>query len=234
MQNRLIIALLALSILGATPALAKLSDIDPSKAKIDDIVKLPITGVRAVESAGQILFVSETGRFVFTGQLHDLWSGRPVSTMAQMHDVAERIHFRGVGMNLDELNVLSLGQGVKEVVVFVDPLCAVCHALITDARSLAGDYTFRFIVVPALGDESNRLARAVFCAQDKHGALDALVTNTIGEMVQQPRCDTAGYDRTLVAAHLLGIEGVPLIVAPDGRYSNGVPRNLKSWLEASQ
>ncbi len=37
--------------------------------------------------------------------------------------------------------------------------------------------------------------------------------------------------RTLVTAQILGIQGVPFIVANDGRISRGRPYDLSAWLE---
>lgn len=54
-----------------------------------------------------------------------------------------------------------------------------------DAKSLVDDYTFKFIVIPALGAESNRLAKNLYCAKDKTHALDALMNNTLGSFLQK-------------------------------------------------
>ncbi|HAU6494876.1 TPA: DsbC family protein, partial [Citrobacter freundii] len=183
---------------------------------------------------GQIMFLSENGRFVISGQIYDLWSKKPLNTMSQMRDVAERIHFKSMGMDVDTLNTVSMGRGDKEVVVFVDPRCAVCHQLMGDAKSLVDDYTFKFIVIPALGAESNRLAKNLYCAKDKTHALDALMNNTLGSLPSKETCDPGQYDQTLLTAHFIGIEGVPFVVAPDGRVSKGRPKNLKSWLESAE
>jgi thiol:disulfide interchange protein DsbC len=148
---------------------------DPSTAKIEGIVKLPIKGMQAVQSDGQILFMSENGRFVITGQIYDIWMKKPLSTIAQMQDAASRIHFKGMGLNVDTLNTVSMGQEPKEVVIFVDPRCTICHELMPDAKTLTKDYTFKFIVIPALGDESNRLAKALYCAKDQRDTLNALI-----------------------------------------------------------
>ncbi|MDF5485055.1 thioredoxin fold domain-containing protein, partial [Vibrio parahaemolyticus] len=148
--------------------------------------------------------------------------------MSQMRDVAERIHFKSMGMDVDTLNTVSMGRGDKEVVVFVDPRCAVCHQLMGDAKSLVDDYTFKFIVIPALGAESNRLAKNLYCAKDKTHALNALMNNTLGSLPSKETCDPGQYDQTLLTAHFIGIEGVPFVVAPDGRVSKGRPKNLKS------
>lgn len=230
-----LLALMALGVIaGTVHAASKLEITDPRAAKIEDLVDLPIKGLKAVESEGQIRFISENGRFVISGQIYDLWSKKPLNTMSQMRDVADRIHFGQIGMDVDTLNTVSMGSGDKEVVVFVDPRCAVCHKLLHEAKSLIDDYTFKVIVIPALGAESNRLSKALFCAKDKTNALDALMNNTIASLSSKTACDPAQYDQTLLTAHFIGIEGVPFIVAPDGRVGKGRPKNLKSWLEGAE
>ncbi|MDK5110900.1 disulfide isomerase DsbC N-terminal domain-containing protein [Serratia nevei] len=122
MRTKLLGALMVFGIItGTAHASSKLEITDPRAAKIEDIVELPIKGVRAVQSDGQIMFLSENGRFVISGQIYDLWSKKPLNTMSQMRDVAERIHFKSMGMDVDTLNTVSMGRGDKEVVVFVDP-----------------------------------------------------------------------------------------------------------------
>ena len=58
-------------------ATSKLEITDPRAAKIKEIVTLPIKGIRAVESDGQIVFISDNGRFVITGQIYDVWGKKP-------------------------------------------------------------------------------------------------------------------------------------------------------------
>jgi thiol:disulfide interchange protein DsbC len=43
-------------------------------------------------------------------------------------------------------------------------------------------------------------------------------------------CDTQPLVRALITARLLGVERVPLLIAPDGRLHQGVPENLAAWL----
>lgn len=204
---------------------------DPSKNKLDSIVSLPIKSLKAVEANGEIFFISENGRFVLRGELYDIWYKDTLDTSSQIHDAATRIHFDRMGMDLDDYNSLTIGSGEKQVVAFVDPLCAICHKLMKDAEKLGQDYTFKFVVVPALGEKSNELARKVYCAKDRQASLDAYMKNTLATVPQKPSCDTKQYDLTLMMAHLLDVKGVPFVVAPDGRYSQGRPKNLQQWLE---
>ena len=114
MRTKLLGALMVFGIItGPAHASSKLEITDPRAAKIEDIVKLPINGVRAVQSDGQIMFLSENGRFVISGQIYDLWSKKPLNTMSQMRDVAERLHFKSMGMDVDTLNTISMALKLK-------------------------------------------------------------------------------------------------------------------------
>jgi thiol:disulfide interchange protein DsbC len=224
------VALLALAAsLSANAVQLDLSN--PKNTKLDAIVELPIKSLKAVEANGEILFMSENGRFVLRGQLYDIWYKDTVDTIPEIEDAATRIRFDRMGANLDDYNTLTVGSGKREVVAFVDPQCSICHKLMEDARALGKRYTFKFVVVPALGDESDQLSRKVYCAQDRSVALDAFMNKTLATLPQKADCDTAKYDMTLMMAHLLNVRGVPFVVAPDGRYSQGRPRELNNWLE---
>ena len=47
-------------------------------------------------------------------------------------------------------------------------------------------------------------------------------------------CGQASAQRALVTAQLLGIAGVPYLIAPDGRLQQGVPADLEAWLEGNE
>ena len=46
------------------------SEVSPV-GKIDGMVSLPVTGMKAVESNNRIIFMSDSGRFVIDGTLYD-------------------------------------------------------------------------------------------------------------------------------------------------------------------
>ena len=196
-----------------------------------DIVRLPIGEVLALRRDGRIFLLSGNGRFSFAGPIRDLWRGETLETLAALRDAAERIHFADMGLDPRTLNGVTLGHGAEEVVVFVDPRCGVCHRLIEEAAPLADKYSFRFVVIAALGAESNRLARALYCARDESDALEALRDGTLESLAQRGDCALDGYERALLLADLIGVDGVPFLVAPDGRIARGRPRDLESWLE---
>jgi len=218
-------------IMGAVTAQASSISIDKiRKTTINDIVKLPIDGISAVESKGQILFISDNGRFVFSGEIYDLLKKKNLSTMSQLHDSAERIDIKNIKLDIDKLNTLSFGKGNKQVIVFVDPLSKVSIRLMKDAEKLINDYTFKFVVIPALGNKSNQQSKKLYCAVDKKNAVSAFISHTLDKLPQQKNCDLDGYDKTLLTARFLHIQGVPFIIAPDGHIGKGRPHDLRSFL----
>lgn len=206
-----------------------------SQVKIDNTITLPIDRLEAVESEGQIYFMSGNGRYVLRGELTDVWNKKVLTRFSDIKDSVSKIQMSNMGLNTEELNVISVGTGDKEVFSFVDPLCTYCHELMKDAKKIAGDtYTFHFIVIPAMGDKSNVLARKVLCMDDE-SAFDAMVNNKLKSVKEDKSCNKLeDYRKTLVLSTLIGVNGVPMTVAPNGEYKYGIIDSLSEWLGERQ
>lgn len=236
MRALLTTALLAGSV-AAAPVMAQTSfeDFDFSDLDIRGVVELPINGMSAVDNGGQVFFTSSNGRFVIVGEIYDLWKGGSLDSMSQIQDAATRIHLDGLDIDTANLNTVSFGTGERTVTIFTDPLCEHCHALTQEAKQYAEDFTFDLVVVPALGDRSHELAKQLYCAEEKETqGVDALLNGTIATLPTVAECDTTGYDRTLMTAELLGVDGVPFVIADDGRVNRGRPSNFADWLYAGE
>lgn len=208
-----------------------LQELVDSVDPIENMIRLPIKGMKAIEdSDGQIIFVSDSGRFAFVGELVDVWQVKTLNSMSQIKQAVDRIDLRGDGIDIDSLNVVSLGNGGKEVVIFVDPVCTSCTKLMSDAEKLTEDYTFKFIVIPAFGDESNKLAKQFFCATNPDQRYEALKNSTVSSLKTKNDCNIEMYDQTLLITHLLSVDGVPFVLSPEGRIHRGRPANLAEWL----
>lgn len=198
---------------------------------IKEIVEIPIRNLKAVESEGQILYISDNGRYVLVGQIYDLWTRQTLDTMNQIRRSVTHLSFDDMNMPIEELNSVSVGKGRSKVVAFVDPKCESCHTLIKQAQGLSDDFTFQFVFVPALGEVSVKDVKHISCATDKQGVVDAVLKNRVGRLAAPAECDLNVFNTTLVAADLMGINGVPFIVAPDGEILRGLPNDLKTWLQ---
>jgi thiol:disulfide interchange protein DsbC len=196
--------------------------------------RLPVAGVQMVEAGGRVLFVSDNGRYVFTGPAWDLWHGAKLETLEAATRLASRIDLKRLGLDPAALGALDLGNGEGEVVVFVDPRCPHCRRLFDLLPMLAERYHFRLVPLPVLGPDSETAVVRLNCLaeRDPAAAREALLAGNADQLpAPEGTCGQAPAQRALVTAQLLGIAGVPYLIAPDGRLQQGVPANLDAWLE---
>ena len=125
------------------------SEVSPV-GKIDGMVSLPVTGMKAVESNGRIVFMSDSGRFVIDGTLYDAWSKKPLTSLEEIREAGNTLDLSRLGLKMDDLNPLTLGEGKKKVVVFVDPRCPHCHELLKQALNVPQPMEQQAVVMFAL------------------------------------------------------------------------------------
>jgi thiol:disulfide interchange protein DsbC len=194
---------------------------------------VPITGLQMVEADAQIVFVSRNGRFLFkNAELYDTWNQTWIRSLDALDALASRLPPTVLEPLLPDLAVLEYGHGPESVVAFVDPLCPHCHAFLRAAAELGEHYTFRLVLAPFLGEASVPIARAIACnaASQPERARAALWAGNADGLTPPADCDDEPIARTLTTAQLLGIDGVPFVIAPDGRTVRGAPVDLRHFL----
>jgi thiol:disulfide interchange protein DsbC len=199
--------------------------------------RLPVAGVQMLAAGERLLFVSANGRYVFTGPAWDLWHGARLGSLDEAARLAGRIDLERLGLDPGSLGALDLGAGEGEVLAFVDPRCPHCRALLDELPGLAGDYRFRLVPLPVLGPDSERAVMRLACLADADpaAAREALLADRIDGLPEPDgTCGQAPAQRALVTAQLLGITGVPYLIAPDGRLRQGAPADLRAWLEGHE
>jgi thiol:disulfide interchange protein DsbC len=219
-----------------TPAAPSVAGVQALLKGITGMMRLPVTGVQMVEAGGRLLFVAANGRYVFTGPAWDLWHGARLSSVAEAQQRADRIDLKRLGLDPAALGALDLGAGTRAVVIFVDPRCPHCHRLLAELPALAARYRFRLVALPVLGPDSERAVARLDCLaqRDPAAARAALLAGSVDNLPEPvPECSQAPAQRALVTAQILGIRGVPFLIAPDGRMHQGAPANLEHWLEGT-
>lgn len=217
------------------PALAEEDfSVNKFRGSVKEMVKLPVSGMVAATSDefDGMIFMSENGRYVIRGQLYDIWATRPLNDMAEIRESATRISFDGLNLNLDDLGPLTYGNGPEKVTIFVDPNCPACQRVLKAMEPLAGKYTFRIMVIPALGGDSERRTVALSCAADRQAAARLLVAHADPQgLAQMDACNREPIARRMVTASLIGVKHVPFLIAADGRTHNGAPADLALFLQ---
>jgi thiol:disulfide interchange protein DsbC len=189
-----------------------------------------------VRAGERVLVVSANGRYVFTGPAWDLWHGAPLDSLETAERLAGRIDLGRLRLEPGALGALDLGEGKRDVVVFVDPLCPHCRGLMARFPGLAPRYRFRLVPLPVLGPDSEVAVARLGCVAetDPSAAREALITGSLDGLPEPTEhCGQSQAQRALVTAQLLGITGVPYLIAPDGRLQQGPPDDLERWLEGA-
>ena len=218
----------------SSPSVSDTSDL-LSNANIEGLKALPIHGLNMVKAGGKTFFMSDNGRFVITGTLLDVWNRVAVTELDQVDQIANRIDLSKMKLKIDDLGPATIGTGKAQVVVFVDPRCPYCGKVQKQMDALKGQYTFKLVAIPVLGPESQSLVVKIGCllqtpAKDK--ARDALMHQAYDTLPSEidSKCDREPVQRAMVTAKLFGIDGVPFLIAPDGRTFKGAPDSLSDWL----
>lgn len=209
-------------------------------ADVTDMVEVPDGPYHAVQNkGGGILFISSTGRFVLGGMAFDIWNRKPLRTVGDMRYAFNHLDLKGLGVQYEDLKPITIGEGAKEVVFFIDPNCSWCHKLLTEVKNdqaLTKEYKIHILVVPALGQASFDKTKALYCTTEKNPEvlLAALMDNKIDTLPQPKDCDVQALDKRLVIAEALGVKSVPFIIGYDKRFTKGKPADLKAWLELGE
>ena len=229
--------LLVLSILLSVSPSVSWSAQDPPLAApaIARMVRLPAGGLQAVETTdGELLFLSDTGRYAFRGPAADLWHGAKLTDLDTLQRLAGRIDLSRLKLDAGELGAIDIGAG-PDVIVFVDPYCLHSKAVLQDLDGLVSRYRFRLVPLPVLREASQQAVLALDClaATAPDAARQALMGKTAMAQLPKPTGDRgqAPAQRALITAQILGIQGTPFLIAPDGRMRQGRPDTLGDWLD---
>lgn len=209
-------------------------------AEVNRIIEIDVGKLKAIHADdGRTMYVSENGRYAIVGDFFDMWQRRRITDMDDLARTVRTMDLKGAGFDVQKAVKFSVGLGDQHVTAFVDPNCGWCHRLIKEInqdQNLLDTYTFDFVVVPVLGGQSVRMAQIFSCSTetDETKRLNAFQggEETILTMPQPASgvCDLSNFQHTASAARQLGITSVPLIIAPDGRFVNGKPQSLESFL----
>lgn len=195
---------------------------------------LPMNGMIAAVKNGKVAFVSDNGRFVFQGTVYDTWSQKNIESIRDAEVAYKTIDVKKTKFRFDDLNPITIGTGEKTVIVYTDPFCPSCHVLLDDVKKVEG-YIFKIVYVPMLGDESNKVVRAMQCAKDQVSAKKVMLgmaePGSIVGKAELPSCDTSPIAKRIISAHMFGIKGVPFMIRDDGLIRLGYDKgDISNWL----
>jgi len=199
----------------ATAMLQKLKQLYPA-TRFTRVAATPIEGVYEVAMGQNVAYVGADGRHFLFGHLFDMRTQRDLT--------ADKLAVAEPSVSTPEVNFATLplhdavktvkGDGSRALAVFSDPRCPYCRTLDEELAKLDNVTVYLFLL-PWLGPESRPLAEALWA-----------------RAMPDRASDTAVLDRNLALASKLGLRGTPMLIAGDGRVTEGA-RNaeaLEAWL----
>ena len=201
---------------GATAVLQKLKGLYPA-TRFTSVTGTPIVGVYEVVMGQNVAYVGGDGRHFLFGHLFDMRTQKDLTADKLVTDgdsatQARQVNFATLPLR-DAVKTVK-GDGSRLFAVFSDPRCPYCRALDEEIAKLDNVTVYTFLL-PWLSPESRPAAAALWAAA-----------------VPERANDTAVLDRNLKLASQLGLRGTPMLVASDGRVSEGArsAEALDAWL----
>lgn len=206
---------------------ASLGQLDPNFSP-DYIGAAPFAGFREVVVSGQVLYVSDDGKYLLQAQPYDI-SRRAMATSEGL--LAYR---RGLLAQVPaEQRISFVPPNAKyTVTVFTDTECGYCRKLHQDIAELnRNGIGVEYLAFPRMGPGSQDFNDmiSVWCADDRKTAMN---NAKAGQPVGARTC-TSPVAMHYELGQKLGVNGTPAIFAADGTQLGGYvpPAQLKAALE---
>ena len=224
------VAPLALAVEPASDAAARkaLHELVP-KAKIDNIEQAPLPGYRQVIVGGQMVYVSDDGRYLLQGVLYDTQTKRDLTAARLAIGNKQKVDAVPLGKRIV---FAPSGKPKFKVTVFTDLDCGYCrklHSQIAEYNKRGIEVDYLFFPRSGIGSPSYDKAVSVWCAKDRKAAFTAAKA---GVNPAPLKCDNPVAEEFTLGAQV-GVDGTPTIFAPDGSKLGGYlpPDQLLAKLE---
>ncbi len=178
---------------------------------IKSIQTTPVNGVYEVTIGGDILYVSEDGKYLFQGHLIDV-AARKDLTEAKLSEVRKQTL---AALGEDQTITFKADNPKYDVYVFTDIDCGYCRKLHSEIdQYLAQGINIHYLFYPraGIGSESYKKAVTVWCSDDRQ---KALTDAKQGKKMDYKSCDNP-VDKHMQLGQEFGARGTPMIVTRQG------------------
>ena len=193
-----------------------LRGLDP-RIQVDHVGPAPLPGFREVIAGGQVVYVSDDGKYLLQGSLLDVAKRKDLSEAAMARLRGEVL--KGIPM-ADRIVYSPAGTPKHRVVVLTDIECGYCRKFHTEiGEHLKRGIQVEYLAFPraGLGSADYRKMVSVWCADDRRKALTDAKSD---RAVPSKTCKTP-VDMQYRAGQRMGLTGTPMILTEDGRMLGG-------------
>lgn len=180
---------------------------------IDELNKTPITGLYEVVAGGDIVYVTEGGRYLIHGDMLDLDQNKQNLTETKKGK-ARLTLVKQAGES--SMIVFRPKETKHTITVFTDTDCGYCRKFHESVPALnAAGVAVRYMAFPRAGEGSAtyKTMVSVWCAKDPHAAMTKAKQ---GYPIPASTCPKQPIDKHLAIVRTLGLTGTPVILFEDG------------------
>lgn len=180
-------------------------------ARVEAVAPAPVAGFSSAVVDGNVVYVSNDGRYLMQGSLFDLSTRTDLGA-----EVLASIRGK-VLASLPSAHELSFPAAAQKyrVTVFTDVDCPFCrrfHQQIAEYNSRGIGVNYVLFPLDSLHPQASRKAQAVWCAKDRNAAYTAAMAGTDPG---NATCDNPIADN-LALGQRLGVHYTPTVLADDG------------------
>ncbi len=200
------------------------------KAKIDTVEASPLPGYRQVIVGGQMVYVSDDGKYLLQGSLFDVKSKRDLTASRLAVETRRKVD---AVPDAKRIEFAPSGKAKYKVTVFTDIDCGYCrklHSQIAEYNQRGIQVDYLFFPRSGLNTPSFDKAVSVWCAKDRKAAFTAAKS---GQDPAPAKCDNPIADQFNLGIQV-GIDSTPTVLAPDGTRIGGYlpPDQMLARLQA--
>jgi thiol:disulfide interchange protein DsbC len=193
-----------------------MTDLVP-QAKIDAVEASPLPGFRQVIVGGQMVYVSDDGKYLLQGALYDTSNKRDLTASRLAVDTKKKVD----GIPEQKRIVFApSGKPKYKVTVFTDIDCGYCrklHSQIAEYNQRGIEVDYVFFPRSGIGTPSYDKAVSVWCAKDRKAAFTAAKS---GANPAPLKCENPIAEQFTLGTQV-GVNATPAIYAPDGTHIGG-------------
>ncbi len=202
------------------------------KIEIEYVGQAPVPGFREVIVGGQVVYVSDDGKYLMQGTLVDLTTQDEL-TQSSPALSSYRRKLLATAKTADRV-VFAPANPKYTVSVFTDIECGFCRKLHSEiAEYNRQGIAIEYLAFPrsGLGSPVHKQMISVWCADDRK---QALTEAKEGIPVPDRKCKSTPVDMQFNLGQKLGVSGTPAVYAPDGTLLGGYlpPDQLRKALDA--
>jgi thiol:disulfide interchange protein DsbC len=188
--------------------------------QVDQVNPTPLPGLYEVVIHGQVIYMSEDGRYIIDGTLID-YKGGPSNSINLTEKTRAKMR-QGLMGKITDANTIVFGPKKAKYTlnVFTDTTCGYCRKLHQEVPMLnAKGVKVRYLLYPRAGEgsESAHTLESIWCSSNRQ---DALTKAKAGEEVPKKNCKNPVQEH-LQLGQEFGLQGTPLLVTQNGTVING-------------